>query len=69
MFGFGDLYQLSEADMEFFESHFGRKTLDEIRGEVGLPPCDDGAGGIVYVDWLRNRAGLGPKLKIVQNLD
>jgi hypothetical protein len=44
---------------------FGRKTIDEVRADVGLPGVR--GGDIAYVDWLKQMAGLPlrPELRVV----
>jgi hypothetical protein len=50
-------------------AYFGRKTINEVRAEVGQPPVN--GGDQVYVDWLRRIAGLPlrPGLKLVPTLE
>lgn len=60
-------FQITEMDLEWMEQQFGRKTVNQIRREVGLPEFDQGE--IAYVDWLRKQSGLGPKLKLVTKND
>jgi hypothetical protein len=52
---FHSMFQISEPDIEWMEMRIGRKSINQLRMEVGLPLIS--GGDQPYTDWLRDIMG------------
>ena len=52
---FFNTFRITERDIEFMESEIGKKTINQMRADVGMEMVV--GGDQPYTDWLREMMG------------